>query len=186
MSAAPSVLSLFAAGLYAVVAFACLIAWSKGRGWSLPGWHGRIWLALAAFFILLLSMRVTGFEETLRDSARAYLRAQDAFEGRRDTQRLVIAGFLIVGSVLGMWLFYKMVRGSKGKPDIAAKLASLGGLSMLGLLTLRFVSLHAIDRILYGPLKLNWVIDVGASCAVLFAAGYYVQLTRDVSKKSRR
>ena len=62
----------------------------------------------------------------------------------------------------------------------------MAGALMLGLLILRFVSLHAIDRLLYGSLKLNWVGDIGASCAILLAAGCYVSLIRQLPKPSRR
>ncbi|MFY7744441.1 MAG: hypothetical protein ACOVQY_03395 [Erythrobacter sp.] len=31
---------------------------------------------------------------------------------------------------------------------------------------------------LYGPLKLNWVIDLGATLTVLVAAAYYVRIVR--------
>jgi hypothetical protein len=43
-------------------------------------------------------------------------------------------------------------------------------------MALRIASLHMIDALLYGPLKLNWVIDIGGSLVVLVAAIYYVQL----------
>jgi hypothetical protein len=47
---------------------------------------------------------------------------------------------------------------------------------MVMLLGLRIVSLHQIDVLLYGPAKLNWVIDIGASLTVLTAAGFYIRL----------
>ena len=45
------------------------------------------------------------------------------------------------------------------------------GLSLVFLLLLRIVSLHSVDLLLYGPLKLNWVIDLGA-CAIVLASGF--------------
>jgi hypothetical protein len=48
---------------------------------------------------------------------------------------------------------------------------------------LRVISLHAIDALLYGPIKLNWVIDLGTSLIVLSAAAYYTRYTRLVRRQ---
>jgi hypothetical protein len=50
---------------------------------------------------------------------------------------------------------------------------------MLFLVILRVISLHMIDRLLFGPLKLNWIGDIGASLVVLGAAIYYMKLVRE-------
>jgi hypothetical protein len=47
---------------------------------------------------------------------------------------------------------------------------------MLLLLALRIVSLNAVDAVLFGPLKVNWITDIGASVFVIAAALYYVRL----------
>ncbi len=47
---------------------------------------------------------------------------------------------------------------------------------MIGLMMLRIISLHMIDRLLFGPLKLNWVFDIGSTLAVLAAALYYIAI----------
>ena len=59
---------------------------------------------------------------------------------------------------------------------VAIGIASCG--VMLAIIALRMISLHAMDRLLYGPLKLNWVGDLGASALVLGAAIYYVLLLK--------
>lgn len=47
---------------------------------------------------------------------------------------------------------------------------------MVFLLLLRILSLHSVDDVLYGPLKLNWVGDVGMSLAVLGCAIRYAKI----------
>jgi hypothetical protein len=43
---------------------------------------------------------------------------------------------------------------------------------------LRLASLHAVDALLYSPVKLNWVIDLGASLVVMLSAIGYIRLVR--------
>ena len=149
-----------------VVAFYCA---NTVVGPTLGNFHDIVQIPLF-IFALLLAMRVTGLEDTLRASARAVLRAEGAFDGRRDFQRILVASLVMIGGGLGLWLVYKAARGSRRKIDVVVKAALGAGLVMGGLIALRFVSLHAVDRLLYGALKLNWVTDVGASCTILVAA----------------
>lgn len=53
---------------------------------------------------------------------------------------------------------------------------------MLGLILLRTISFSAFDRLLYGPLKLNWVGDIGAASLVLGAALFYIRVARDPAR----
>ena len=186
MSDGPSLLSLSAAGLYGLVVIASVMALASVKGAQEPNWHQRSWALLIVLFALLLAMRVTGLEDTLRASARAVLRAEGAFDGRRDFQRILVASLVMIGGGLGLWLVYKAARGSRRKIDVVVNAALGAGLVMGGLIALRFVSLHAVDRLLYGALKLNWVTDVGASCTILVAALYYIRLTRSSGNASRR
>ncbi len=186
MSDGPSVLSLAAAGLYAIVVIACLIALARTRRIGHPVWHARSWAVLALLFIFLLSMRVTGIEETLRDSVRAVLRAEGAFEERRDFQRIVVGALFLIGAAGGFWLFYKASKGAKQRLDRVVQVAVGAGLVMGGLIALRLVSLHSIDRLLYGALKLNWVTDIGTSLTILGAGAYYVWLTQALGNAPRR
>jgi len=80
---------------------------------------------------------------------------------------------MAVGAAIFAAWFYRTVRKRRSRPGIAVMVAlgSAGG--MIFLLMLRMVSFHPIDRLLYG-LKLNWVVDIGTSLAVLGAALYYV------------
>jgi len=186
MSDGPSLLSLTAAGLYAFVAAGCILAATYSQRSQQARWHSSAWIALTLLFVLLLAMRVTGIEETIRDSARAVLRAEGAYQGRRDVQSIIAAIVALVGGCSAVWLAYRVSRGSQRRLDLVVKWAIGAGMAMVALLVARFISLHAIDRLLYGPLKLNWFADIGASLAVLGLAGYSVWLIRSAPKTRRR
>jgi hypothetical protein len=64
---------------------------------------------------------------------------------------------------LGMWVQW---RAAHGRRNMALFVAFAALATMVMLLGLRTVSLHQIDVLLYGPTKLNWVIDIGASLTV--------------------
>ncbi len=49
---------------------------------------------------------------------------------------------------------------------------------MMANISIRTVSFHALDRLLDGPLKLNWVGDIGATLTVIGAAVIYVRSVR--------
>ena len=181
-----SILSLVAAGVYAIVAVTCLMALLGARRTGQPSWHARAWGLLALLFVLLLTMRITGIEEMLRDSARAFLRSEGAFEERRDFQRVIVVGLLLAGTALGFWLFYRASKKAGRIFDKVVQAASGAGLVMVGLIALRLISLHAVDRLLYGALKLNWVTDIGMSVVVLSAGAYYIWLMRGLRNAPRR
>lgn len=174
----PSILSLAAAGLYVIVIVACAAATGSARKTRQAPWHFWTWGLLAVLFAILLAARLTGIEEALRDASRLALRSEGTYDARRGTQSLVVAVIIMGGGVMALYLFYRAVTGSLRRRDITVKLAIAAGLAMAGLVTLRMISLHAIDRILYGSLKINWVADVGASALVIAAAAYYVWLLR--------
>ena len=73
---------------------------------------------------------------------------------------------------------YRITRRHRGRRNIARITAIIAAFVMIFLLGLRLASLHLVDALLFGPLKLNWVIDLGASLIVIFAASYYVQIVR--------
>jgi hypothetical protein len=52
----------------------------------------------------------------------------------------------------------------------ALGIAQLASFAMLGLIALRMISLHAVDSLLYGGLRLNWWLDIGLSLLVGAAA----------------
>jgi hypothetical protein len=165
-----------AAGLYAAVAMACLVAAAFAQRLRQQPWHMRVWLLLAVFFIALAFLRWLGIEDALRNDLRLLLRADDAYSERRSFQRPLAA--IVVGLVgLGaMVWFYRGIRTVHGRRNVAVLVAGAGAFTMFGLVLLRLVSLSPVDALLYGPIKLNWVLDIGSSVLISCAAVYYVRL----------
>ncbi|MFN3990788.1 MAG: hypothetical protein ACK4IS_11070 [Erythrobacter sp.] len=171
----PSILSISAAGLYCLVALACLAAGLGARAAPANRQHLRVWIALAVMFLVLATMRSLGIEEWLRDELRTALRAQGSYQSRRDVQRPIAAGFVVLVAVFALsWLLLRRpaARARRNMPLLLAGAAAGGMLLLVGL---RLISLHQIDVLLYGPLKLNWFADLGASLVVLGAALVYAR-----------
>ena len=136
------------------------------------------WATIAAIFIGLALMRLIGVEEWLRGDLRMMLYAEQSYEKRRDLQKpLVVLIFVIVMSMAG-GVVYLLATGAKGRRNIAALTAicCTGGLTFLA--ALRLVSLHSVDALLYGPVKINWFADLGMTIAVLACAIRYCLIVR--------
>lgn len=178
MPAGPSMLSLAASALYVLVIAANLLAASTARGRGQRAWHLAAWLGLAAFFAGLVVMRLFALEELARGELRALLAAREMLEERRSIQGVLVAAVLLGvagASFFAMMRAARVVRGRRNWAVIAG-LAAGGFLAVLA--CLRTISLHALDKLLFGPLKLNWVGDVGASLVALAAALFYTALIR--------
>lgn len=129
-----------------------------------------------AFFAIMIAMRAFDWEDSFRQVMRRSLRADQAYESRRDFQRPMVAAAVVVFACLAMWMVSHVVRAAGSRRRIALACASLATLALAGLLILRIISLHQIDRLLYGPLKLNWLGDIGLSVTALAAAVYYIRV----------
>ncbi len=186
MAEAPSVLSLMAAGFYALVVMSCLGAANVARTYRQQHWHFKVWIAAAVLFAVFIFSRIFGFEEVLRADLRGWLRSEDMVEDRRVVQGAFIASALGVFALAGLYGVYWVSRRIHGRRNIAVAIAGGSCVVMLGLIALRTISLHAMDRLLYGPLKLNWVGDLGASAAIIAAAAYYIWLIRQPKPTKRR
>jgi hypothetical protein len=132
---------------------------------------------IGGFFLLLLAMRLAGTEELARSSLRRLLHVEGAYAGRRRVQGLVVVGALVAGASLIGFLALRAqpaVARSAGRAR-AMRLARVGVAALAALITVRMISLHAIDRLLYRGPHLNWVIDVGATLLVTAAALAYTR-----------
>lgn len=167
----PSMLSLITAAFYCLVAFACLLTMASASFRRQSHWHVHSWSALALLFAVLAAMRVFAIEDLLREELRLVLQAEGLYEDRRVLQGPVFAALFITSAAIGgLWTFH-VSRTIRGRRNIAAMIAIASGCTLVFLLTLRILSLHSVDQLLYGPLKLNWIIDLGASATVL-ASGF--------------
>lgn len=175
-TATPSLLSLSAAGLYLLVMAVCLgAAMVASRHRQSPN-HARTWLVIGLAFALLAAMRITGLEEIVRDLFRDVLRVEGTYADRRSIQRPLAVAVIFGVMGLAAWVLYRQSRRARGRRDLALLAAVASVILMLLLLGLRIVSLHQLDRLLYGPLKLNWVTDIGASLLTMGAAAVYMRL----------
>lgn len=173
-----SILSVAAAAVYALVALACVVGTGTAATKNQPVWHRNAWAALAALFIILLCMRGLGIEEWARGILREGLRSDGAYADRRGLQGIIVSAVLACVGAAGGWWFYRASQRLRGRRNVAVMVALASGAAMIFLVVLRLISLHAVDTILYGPLKLNWVGDIGSCAVVAMAAIYYVKLVR--------
>lgn len=172
----PSIYSLGAAGLYIVVLLVCLMSAAIAGRQRQPAVHRRMWMLIAIAFGAFAIMRIYGFEEQLRDFLRSGLRTEGAYDNRRTIQRFVAFGVVAAVGGLFVWELVRQSRGLRGRSTIAL-FAAFAALAMMAMLIgLRIVSLHQIDALLYGPARLNWFIDIGATLTVLAAAAIYIRL----------
>lgn len=170
--------SLVAAGLYTVIAMlSAAAALSAGRQ-RLQGRLSYAWLGLAAFFALLVMVRLFDLEEIGRAELRAFFRARGAYEMRGEIQRPLAVVLLLAIAACGGWFTFRILPSACGKAEQAICLAMMSAAGMLALIVLRMISLHMTDALLYGPLKLNWVADIGMACLVAASAVYFLCIAR--------
>ena len=178
MMAAPSTFSILAAALYLVVAGAAVAAAAEALRRRQVTWHLIVWGIIAALFAGFAIMRIYGLEDMLRGDLRTILYTERTYEERRSLQKPLFALVFMVAAAMVGGLVYVLANSVRGRRDVAAMVAigSTGGLIFLALL--RLVSLHSVDALLYGPLKLNWFADLGMTLAVLACAFRYCLVVR--------
>lgn len=160
-----------------MVVLACIVAAHSARLFSPARAHAAMWIAIAVFFALLAAARLANLEELWRDELRDWLRASGSYENRRTFQAPLTVGLALLAVAGLTWLLMKWRKAERRRTK-ALIVAAFGVAAMTSLVALRSVSLHAFDAMLYGPLKLNWVGDIGSALLVLGAAVYYVRVTR--------
>ena len=178
MAGSITYLGLAAIVLYGLVALACMIAGGTAAKLGQTSWNRNVWLTLSALFVVLIMLRGFGIEEAIRGAMRAELRSDGGYAERRQLQGMIVAGILAVAFAAGGWWFYRATRKLRGRRNFATMTALIAGAAMVFLVALRMISLHMIDKALFGAFKLNWIIDIGASAIVLAAALYFTRLVR--------
>lgn len=172
----PSMLSLAACILYLLVAIATGFAAREARRTRQASGYFGAWSLISILFVLLIISRLLGLEEMLREFLRGVLEAQGLASDRRSIQGPLIAAAIVIFSAALMLAVYWTAQRIKGRRTIALAVALSACGVMLATIAMRTISLHALDRLLNGPLKLNWVGDIGASIAVLMAAIVYARI----------
>ena len=112
-------------------------------------------------------MRVFAVEEWLRSDLREMLYERHSYEQRRVLQEPLTVLIIVGAAGAAAWIMYFVMTSVKGRRNVAliAALGCSGGLFVLA--AFRVISLHFIDDLLYGPLKLNWCLDLGLSLSAL-------------------
>lgn len=178
VSAELSVLSIVACVLYTIVASGAVGAGLEARAKRQQPWHFRAWILIAIFFALLILSRLFSVEEFLRADLREVLQAQDLSQNRRSIQGPIVAVAIVLFASVAMFAAYWVSQRLSGRRNIAVAAAIAACGVMFATIAMRTISLHALDRLLNGPLKLNWVGDIGSSLVVLGAAFIYVKIVR--------
>lgn len=170
----PTMLSLIAAAIYAAVVLMCLAAAFVAVSKRQVSGHVIMWSAIALVFVCLVFLRINNLEDIWREELRAMMRAEGHYSDRRTFQGPVAAGLMILTALAAYSWFVRKYRPARGRRNVAVAVAQLGVFVMVGTVALRMVSFSFIDKFLYGPLKLNWVGDIGSALLVAGCAAYYI------------
>ena len=157
----------------------CLGAGLAGVISHRPGSQARRWLGCAGFFGLLVVVRMLEVEEKIRVALRAISRGMGEYDARSGLQVPLVGATLILLMVLA---FFTYRSWTARKASWSGRLVLLGQIATLGFLplyALRIISLHQVDRILYGGgFRLNWILDLGLTALAAGAAVLYIRHCR--------
>lgn len=142
------------------------------------GSHARSWGLIALFFTLLVILRLFDLEELWRTELRDWSRASETYGDRKGIQLPLTIGIVVIAGIAAFAWVVRSMRMAQGRRNIALAAAQLGALAMFILIVLRMISFSTLDKILYGPAKLNWVGDLGATALVAGCAIFYVVVVR--------
>ncbi|MEP6093088.1 MAG: hypothetical protein ABJ205_12110 [Erythrobacter sp.] len=181
MQSAPSYFSLAAAAFYVLVSVTSLIAYKTAFTTNQSVSHQAAWATAALLFVLLALSRTFQAEEAARAMLRAWISSLDMRDDRRLIQGIAVSLVLPLFVLIVLYSSAFFSRFMVGRRNIAVAAALLGCSGMLLLVVLRTISLHSLDRLLFGALKLNWFGDIGAALLVAGAASYYTARVRGLT-----
>jgi hypothetical protein len=176
MFSGQSILGIAASSIYMLVILACVCAALAAQLRQQDRAHLVTWIILAVFFAILIALRAFDIEEGLRQDMREAMRSENKYFRRREVQRTYISGAIILAAMMAFGLVYRTFQRPRGRRDLVLLIAKFAALAMAFTLSARMISLSPIDKLLYGPLKLNWLGDIGSSLVVMAAAAGYVWL----------
>lgn len=173
------------AGLAACVAAVATFrrARSHGRHAAALIRDTKAWSAVCCSFGIFFFMRVLQVEDRFRSIARGWLMEEHGYSKRWDWQAPAAALLVLVisAALFVIWLRRGQRRERNPRLPMALRLA-LGAVgTMIVLIMLRLVSLHAIDTILYRGPRLNWVLDTANTVTVILTGA--VTVIREIRPK---
>lgn len=175
----PSILSLVGSAVYLGAMMVAAGAARSGMQHGRPRHEIRNWAIVAVFLLILAVMRYWQVEDALRGSLRHFLIAEGQYQARRSLQSALALLCLDAGALTAFVFLRCLIATRRGSLLRLVWWSRLAMLSMAGLIGLRLISLHAIDAILYGGLRLNWVLDLGMTGVMGGAALIYALRARN-------
>lgn len=122
------------------------------------------WLAIAALFAGLAAWRLANGEGQVQALLRGELLESAQYANRDALQGPLIAVLVLLAAAICGLLAWRW----QGQP-LYRFISGAGALGLLGFNALRLVSYHSFDRLIYaqfGPLRLNYLIELGLIGAV--------------------
>lgn len=188
MASGISLFSVLAAGLYALAGAMSLRAWLTPSGGSKRPNRG-FWFVLAAFFAFLAVSRLFGIEAGLTAGLRSELKAQMLYRGRAEIQGIIASVVIVTASaIIAVWLWRRTRTPWRAiaPADRYRMAAEVACGAIVCLVMLRVVSLHMVDSVLYRGPHLNWVVDIGATLAVIVCSIGYTRANGRASQAAGR
>jgi len=176
----PGAIGMVAVLIYVVAALMALRAGVATRRpdpvRTIPQWHGRVWLFAAVLFAACAVSRFLGIEEGLRAVLRGELQVERVYDVRREFQSVLASIIIVALSVAAIFAGWRVQQsGVLARRGLSREViwAAAACCVMIVLIAIRMVSLHALDMLLYRGPRLNWVVDMGATFAVMVLAWRY-------------
>ncbi|MHA6333018.1 hypothetical protein ACXYL9_04980 [Qipengyuania sp. CAU 1752] len=158
-------------GISAYLAVAALCLWAAFASPARAAKPTRLhWIGISAALVALAAWRLLQIEEFLRSWLRTEV-IGDAYDTRYEFQgpaaAIVILGGLAI-LALAAWQLHR-----RPLPVILSSLA-IGGFA--GLIAIRIVSIHILDRLIYsgiGPVRINYLIELGLLATIVYGVYLY-------------
>lgn len=184
-----SIASMAAVFLYLVVIAVTSVAAFMAAKYRQAAAERLSWTIVAAAFAGLALLRLVNAEELMRQSLRRMIVEQGVYSERWSIQGPITALAMLLAAVLITWFVRRAFVANRHRLDLPVRVALLAVLGFVPLLALRVISLHATDQLLYrGPIRLNWLLDVGIALTVFVAATMYIRMSKRLRQRrhSRR
>jgi hypothetical protein len=162
--------------IYIVCAAAAAVTarFTSRRG--LPHRDRLNWWGMACLLIFMAFSRVVGFEHRFSDYFRSLAHLNGVYNDRRELQKPLVAIILVsVAAGVGYTLNRELKKGTTHPAARMVFISQIAATILIVLMTLRMISLHSIDALLYsrGPARLNHILDLGSCIAIAACASYY-------------